>query len=83
MLEGIKRRISALERSIWTRTTADRFLSRVELHARLTGLSFEAAFQALIVSLSDEDLARLTQEVEQAAFGGDTAARDAAKRASS
>jgi hypothetical protein len=65
MLSGIKGRISKLERSLRAPTATGRFLASVKLHARLTGISQEAAMQAVIVTLSDEDLAQLGKETKQ------------------
>jgi len=42
----------------------------VEERVRLTGASFDDASQSLIVSLSDQDLECLTEELEQRATNG-------------
>ena len=65
MLRGIKGRLSKLEQSMRPPTTVDRFLATIEVHARLTGLSQKAALQALVVTLSDEDLEHLSQELQR------------------
>ena len=43
-------------------------------------MSLEDSIDSLMRALSDDELRRLIDEVEQIMFGGDTAARDAAKR---
>jgi hypothetical protein len=58
---------------------ADVFLARVKERVRLAGTRFEAAIEPLLGALSDDELDRLAGEFEQIMFGGDTAARDAAK----
>ena len=65
MLRGIKGRISKLEQSLRAPTAVGRFLASVKLHVRLTGMSQEGAMQAVIVTLSDLDLAQLSKEIEQ------------------
>jgi len=70
MLSSAKRRMLVLERSIHLPITAARFLSLVEERVRLTGASFDDASQSLIVSLNDQDLYCLTEELEQRATNG-------------
>lgn len=43
-------------------------------------VTVDAAFRSLLPALSDDELDSLAGEFEQIAFGGDIAARDAAKR---
>jgi hypothetical protein len=80
MLRGVMRRISTLERAIPIPMTAAIFLDRAEAYARRSETSFEAALESLARAVSNDELERLTSEFEQIAFGGDIAARDAAKR---
>lgn len=68
MLSSAKRRMLVLERSIHLPITAERFLALVEERVRLTGANFDEASQSVIVSLSDQDLDRLTEEFEHSAF---------------
>jgi hypothetical protein len=79
MQRHLARRIESLEESILP-LTGSAFLERVRKHARRSGKSYESALQSLVSKLSDNELDRLTTEVEWLAFGDDTAARDAAKR---
>ena len=79
ILRGVSRRISTLDRFIPLPMRADVFLRRAEKHARVTGTSFEASVQSLLVEANDDELDRLTSELEKMAFGGNNAARDAAK----
>ena len=65
MLSSTKRRISVLECSIPIPITADVLLTRAQERARLTGATFEEAFQSLIPSLSTLDLERLADEFLQ------------------
>ena len=65
MLSSTKRRISALERSIELPMTAARFAALVEERIRLTGMSLAEASQSVIVSLSEDSLARLEEELMQ------------------
>ena len=65
MLRSIKGRISKLEQSLRAPTAAGRFLASVKLHARLTGISQEAAMQAVVVTLSDQDLKDAHKEFKQ------------------
>jgi hypothetical protein len=80
MQRGIKRRIEGLEQSILPLTDSV-FLGRVKKHAQRRGISFDLAMQSLISKVSDGELESLEAEFERIAFGDDTAARDAAKRA--
>lgn len=79
MLRGVMRRISTLERAIPIPITAAIFVERTEAHARRSETSFEGALESLARAVSNDELERLTGEFEQILFGGDTAARDAAK----
>jgi hypothetical protein len=63
MLNSAKRRISILERSIELPMTAERFFASVQERARLTGASLDDAFRSLLVSLSDENLERIVEEL--------------------
>ena len=65
MLSSTKRRISLLERSIELPMTAERFLASVQEYVRLTGADSDEARQLLRVSLSDENLGRLGEELVQ------------------
>jgi hypothetical protein len=69
MLSSTKRRISLLERSIELPITAEHFLASVEERVRLTGANFDELFRSSLVSLSDENLARLETEVTQRLIG--------------
>ena len=60
--------------------TAELFWSRAQDQVPRTGSSLDAAFEAIARELSDSDLERLGTELEQIIFGGNTAARDEAKR---
>src|SRR5271167_1281227 len=77
---SVRRRLSSLERCIRLPMTADLFWIRAQEQVRRTGLSLSAAFESIAQELSDAELDRLASELEQIVFGGDTAARDAAKR---
>ena len=79
MQRHLARRIESLEQSILP-LTASVFLERVRMHARRSGKSFGAAMDSLVSKVSDDELERLTAEIEWLAFGDDIAARDAAKR---
>jgi hypothetical protein len=79
MHRGISRRIENLE-GFLRPLSASVFVGRAKIHARRTGTSFESAFESLLSKVSDEELNSLTTEFEQIAFGGNTAARDTAKR---
>jgi hypothetical protein len=72
MLSGVKRRISLLECSIQLPITAERLVALVEERVRLTGASFGDASQSLIVSLSDQDLDRLAEELGHRALRKDS-----------
>jgi hypothetical protein len=76
MLSSTKRRISVLECSIPIPITADVLLTRAQERARLTGATFEEAFQSLIPSLSTLDLERLADEFLQLTCGDDMEARN-------
>jgi hypothetical protein len=80
ILRDVRRRISTLERSTPLLISAAVFSARVEEHARRTGTSVEASVESLVRELSDDELHRLANEFELIRFGGDIAARDAAKR---
>jgi hypothetical protein len=79
MQRAIARRIGSLEECLLP-LSATVFLARVRTHARRSGTTFGSAFDSLISKVSDDELERLETEFERMAFGGDTAARDAAKR---
>jgi hypothetical protein len=80
MLGTVDRRISSLERGIRLPMTAELFWTRAHDQVRRTGSTLDAAFESIARELSDSDLERLGTELEQIVFGGDTAARDEAKR---
>jgi hypothetical protein len=77
MLETVKRRLAGLERSIQPPLTAERFWSRLEEHARLTGASFDEALRAEMAKLSAEDFKSVKRGLEEIAFAGNTAALEA------
>jgi len=79
MQRGIAHRIGRLEEFLHP-LSASVFLERAKRHARRTGTSLGSAFDSLLSKVSDVELGHLTAEFEQIAFGGDSAARDAAKR---
>jgi len=60
--------------------TADVFMARAEKLARRMGTDYRAAVAKLGEELDDYDLDRLIAELERMVYGGDTAARDAARR---
>jgi hypothetical protein len=60
--------------------TAEVFMARIEERIRLTGADFDAALESLVVTVPRDELGRLGEEFLELAYGGDTAARDAAKR---
>lgn len=80
MLHSIRRRLSRVEESLPLPITADRFQARVHRLAKCNSGNFDSARADLLKNLSDGELDSLTAELEQIAFGSDTAARDAAKR---
>ena len=80
MLSSTKRRMSVLERSIQIPITAEIFVARAQERARLTGASFEEAFQSLIPSLTTRDLECVAEEFMQATCGDDMEARNAIMR---
>jgi hypothetical protein len=61
--------------------TAERFYARAQQYAKHKGVSVGDAMTNLLKEVSDGELESLEAEFEQMAFGSDTAARDAAKRA--
>jgi len=67
MLSSAKRRMLVLERSIHLPITAERYIACVQERVRLTGASFGDASQSVLVSLSDQDLDCLIEELEQRA----------------
>jgi hypothetical protein len=79
MQREIGRRIASLELSILPLSVSV-FMARVKAHGRRTGVTYWSAFDFLISKASDDELERLETELEQMVFGGDTVARDAAKR---
>lgn len=78
MLSSVRRRLTSLETSILS-TIATRFLERAHRHAQRVGGSFGTSVEVLARDLSDADLNSLIAELEEMAFGSDTAARDAAR----
>jgi len=76
MLNGAKRRMAVLERSIQLPVTVDRFLARVNERARLTGASFDDALGSLVVSLGDQELAYLVEELERQGYCRSTSDED-------
>ena len=80
MLSSTKRRMSVLERSIQIPITAEIFVARAEERARLTGASFEEAFQSLIPSLTTRDLESVAEEFMQLTCGDDMEARNEVMR---
>jgi hypothetical protein len=64
MLRGVTRRISTLERAIPIRVTSEGIWARAETHARLTGMSWEAAVESIAGELSEAELIRLIEECE-------------------
>ena len=80
MLRSIRRRLARVEESLPLPMTAERFMARTHQLAMRTGRSLGDSMDKLIKNLSDKELESLIPEVEQMAFGSDTAARDAAKR---
>ena len=69
MLSSTKRRISVLERTIELPITAERFLTSVQERVRLTGQRFDVVFRSSLVSLSDENLDRLEEEMKRRCRG--------------
>jgi hypothetical protein len=80
MLSTVKRRMSALERSIRIPITANILLARAEERARLTGASFDEALHSLIASLATPDLECIAEEHLKRTFGDDVEAREAYRR---
>jgi hypothetical protein len=80
MLSSIRRRLSRVEEALPVPLTAATFTTRAYRLARRSGMSTSSAMDTLLEDLSDGELASLGAELEQIAFGSDTAARDAAKR---
>ncbi len=79
MLDRVKRRMSYLERVMPVPLTAQRFHEQVEQWARRMGVNCEVAADSLLAELSDDDLHRLQEELQQIALGGKTTG-DAVKR---
>jgi hypothetical protein len=61
--------------------TAERFYAQAQQYSKHKGVSVGDAMMSLLKDVSDGELESLEAEFEQLAFGSDTAARDAAKRA--
>ena len=67
-----KRRLFALERSFPVPLTAQRYIEQVEQRMRRIGTTREEAAKSLLAELSNDDLRRLSAELEQIAFDGNT-----------
>jgi hypothetical protein len=81
MLSSIRRRLTRVEEFLPLPLTAERFYARARQYAKHKGVSIGDAMTKLLKDVSDGELESLEAEFEQMAFGSDTAARDAAKRA--
>jgi hypothetical protein len=80
MLSSIRRRLSRVEEFLPVPLAAERLYARAQRHARRNGGRVEDAIGTLAKDLSESELDSIAAELEQIAFGSDTAARDAAKR---
>ena len=78
MQRGMARRIAKLAEAVLPLSAAV-FVARVRTHARQKRMDYWAAFDAMVRTVSDDELERLAAEFERIAFGDDIAARDAAK----
>jgi hypothetical protein len=80
MLQGAKRRLATLERSIELPLTGARLLAQVQERVRLTGVSFDEAADSFAQSLSRDNLNRIVDELLCDEFDGDLEAANEWKR---
>ncbi len=80
MLRGVKQRLDRVEAFLPLPITAARFYARARQIARHTRRSLGSTYEIISKELSDNELESLAAELERAAFGDDTAARDTAGR---
>ena len=74
MLQGAKRRLALLERSIELPLTAERVVALIEERVRLTGASRDDVIDALADSMSSENRNRVIDPLVLQAFKGDVEA---------
>jgi hypothetical protein len=79
MLRGLERRLARVEALRPIPVTAERFLALSRRRVK-PGADVGSAMAKVAQELSDAELESLAAELEEMAFGSDTAARDAAKR---
>ena len=80
MRRQIERRLAFAEEFLPLPITAKRFVTRTQRLAKRKRISVSSAMDAIVRELSDPELEALAAELENLAFGSDTAARDKAKR---
>jgi hypothetical protein len=80
MLSSTKRRMAVLERSIERPITADRFLSCVQDHMRLTGVNFDDAARCVMAPFGAQKLDSLVGDLLDSVFGADEHAKQEWRR---